>query len=123
MADNERLLKGPGGFGSILELAHNWADFGATRRHYELMARYVHPHFQGSREWRQESYVYAGDHHHQFLGQSAAAVQAEIHRLPPRRAKAREPPLHDLPPPPPGMTQKGFAPIGRQPVRPPRIIP
>jgi limonene 1,2-monooxygenase len=90
IAHIERLLKGSGGFGAILELAHNWADFATTQRHYELMARYVHPHFQGSREWRQESYVYARDHHDQFVGQSAAAVQAEIDRLAARRAKAGE---------------------------------
>ena len=71
-------------------LAHNWADFGATQRHYELMARYVHPHFQGSREWRRESYAYARDHHDQFVGQSAAAVQVEIDREATRRAKAGE---------------------------------
>lgn len=51
-----RLLKGSGGFGAIMELAQNWADWPETKRHYELMARYVHPHFQGTREWRVESY-------------------------------------------------------------------
>jgi limonene 1,2-monooxygenase len=90
IAHIERLLKGSGGFGAILELAHNWADFAQTQRHYELMARYVHPHFQGSREWRSESYAYARDHHSQFVGQSVAAVQAEIDNLAARRAKAGE---------------------------------
>ena len=43
----ERLWKGSnGGLGGILLLAHNWADWPATLRSYELMARYVHPHFQ-----------------------------------------------------------------------------
>ncbi len=43
----ERLWKGSdGGLGAILLLAHNWADWAATQRSYELMARYVHPHFQ-----------------------------------------------------------------------------
>jgi limonene 1,2-monooxygenase len=88
IAHIERLLKGTGGFGAILELAQNWADFGATKRHYELMARYVHPHFQGSREWRRESYAYARDHHDSFVGQSAAAVQAEIDRLAAKRSAA-----------------------------------
>ncbi len=46
----ERLQKGSGGFGVIMELAQNWADWEQTKRHYELMARFVHPHFQGSRE-------------------------------------------------------------------------
>jgi limonene 1,2-monooxygenase len=77
----ERLLKGSGGFGVIMELAQNWADWPQTKRHYELMARYVHPHFQASREWRSESYAYARDHHDEFTGQSSAAVQAEIDRL------------------------------------------
>ena len=69
-----------------MELAHNWADWDATKRHYELMARYVHPHFQRSREWRRESYDYAKTHHAEFAGQSAAAVQAEIDRRKSRRA-------------------------------------
>ena len=77
----ERLLKG-------LELAQNWADWAQTQRHYELMARYVHPHFQSSREWRSESYDYARDHHDEFTGQSGAAVQAEIVRQAAKRRAA-----------------------------------
>jgi limonene 1,2-monooxygenase len=82
----ENLLKGSGGFGAIMELAHNWADWDATKRHYELMARYVHPHFQRSRELRRDSYAYARDHHGDFIGQASAAVQAEIDRLASRKA-------------------------------------
>jgi limonene 1,2-monooxygenase len=84
----ERLLKGSGGFGVIMELAQNWADWPQTKRHFELMARYVHPHFQASREWRSESYAYARDHHDEFTGQSSAAVQAEIDRLAAKRNAA-----------------------------------
>jgi limonene 1,2-monooxygenase len=84
----ESLLAGTGGFGVIMELAHNWADWPATQLHYELMARHVHPHFQSSREWRSESYEYARTHHEEFIGQSAAAVQAEIDRLAKRSAAA-----------------------------------
>jgi limonene 1,2-monooxygenase len=69
-----------------MELAHNWADWDATKRHYELMARYVHPHFQRSRELRRDSYAYARDHHGDFIGQASAAVQAEIDRLASRKA-------------------------------------
>ena len=36
-----------GGFGAYLMLAHNWANFDATRKSYELIAREVFPHFQG----------------------------------------------------------------------------
>ncbi|MBS0560847.1 MAG: LLM class flavin-dependent oxidoreductase [Proteobacteria bacterium] len=80
----ENLLKGTGGFGAILELAHNWADWEQTKRHYELMARYVHPHFQDSRRLRIESYDFARDHHEEFGSQSRAAVQAAIdkHKAP-----------------------------------------
>lgn len=36
-----------GGFGAYLMLAHNWADFDATKKSYGLIAREVMPHFQG----------------------------------------------------------------------------
>ena len=75
-----QLLEGAGGFGSILELAHNWADFPDTLRHFELMARYVLPHFQHSREWREESYGFARSNGEAFRSQSQAAVQTEIDR-------------------------------------------
>lgn len=75
-----QLLEGAGGFGSILELAHNWADFPATLRHFELMARYVLPHFQHSREWREESYGFARSNGDAFRSESQAAVQTEIDR-------------------------------------------
>ena len=76
----ETLLEGSGGFGVITELAHNWADWEATKRHYELMARYVHPHFQQSRELRRANYDYAAENSEWFRSQSQAAVQAEIDR-------------------------------------------
>jgi limonene 1,2-monooxygenase len=82
----ERLVKGSGGFGVIAELAHNWADWAATKRHFELMARFVHPHFQGSRTLLRESYDFATAHHTQFIGQAGAAVQAEIDRHAAERA-------------------------------------
>jgi limonene 1,2-monooxygenase len=47
-AQIDRLWKqSQGGFGAYLLLAHNWANFDATRRSYELMARHVFPHWQG----------------------------------------------------------------------------
>lgn len=39
-----------GGFGAYLLLAHNWADFEATKRSYRLIAREVMPHFQGQHQ-------------------------------------------------------------------------
>lgn len=77
----ETLYAGCGGFGVITELAHNWADWEATKRHYELMARFVHPHFQGSRALRVSSYEFAREHGELFRAQSQAAVQAEIDKI------------------------------------------
>ena len=74
----ERLMTGSGGFGVICELAQNWADWEATKRHYELMARFVHPHFQHSRELLSGSYDYATGHHVDFTGKAAAAIQKAI---------------------------------------------
>ena len=74
----ENLLEGSGGFGSFLELAHNWADFGATKRHYELMTRYVRPHFQQTLERRRTSYDYSFENRDVFVSAAANAVQSEI---------------------------------------------
>src|ERR1700759_2107226 len=83
----EKLLKGSGGFGVIMELAHNWADWDATRRHYELMARCVHSHFQKSFAPRVEAYAAAATQQKEFAGQAANAVQSEIDKLAARQAK------------------------------------
>ncbi|MGE5271861.1 MAG: LLM class flavin-dependent oxidoreductase [Thiohalocapsa sp.] len=74
----ERLVRGSGGFGVLCELAQNWADWEATKRHYELMARFVHPHFQQSRELLRGSYKYATDRHVDFTGRAAAAIDKAI---------------------------------------------
>jgi limonene 1,2-monooxygenase len=82
----ERLIAGSGGFGVMCELAQNWADWEATKRHYELMARFVHPHFQQSRDLLRGSYDYATSHHVDFTGKAAAAIQNEVERHAVRRA-------------------------------------
>jgi limonene 1,2-monooxygenase len=81
----ERLIKGSGGFGVLCELAQNWADWDATKRHYELMARFVHPHFQRSRDLLRGSYDYAVGHRTDFIGKASAAIQKEIDRHESRR--------------------------------------
>ncbi len=76
----ERLWKGSnGGLGGILLLAHNWADWAATKRSYELMARYVHPHFQqNANELRTISYDDAKGKHATAGVEMQKAVQAAI---------------------------------------------
>ncbi len=44
----ERYLETTGGFGCAMLMAHNWANSRATADSYELIARYVMPHFHGS---------------------------------------------------------------------------
>jgi limonene 1,2-monooxygenase len=85
----ERLWLGSnGGFGAVLLLAHNWADWEATKRSYELMARYVHPHFQRqSNTLRVASYDDAKSKHETAGAESAQAVMTEIERY--NQAKAR----------------------------------
>jgi limonene 1,2-monooxygenase len=76
----ERLWQGSdGGFGAVLLLAHNWADWDATKRSYELMARFVHPHFQRqSNSMRVWSYDDANAKHDTAGGESQEAIKAEI---------------------------------------------
>ena len=73
----EGVLERSGGLGGILCLAHEWADTQATFRSYELLARYVMPHFQGqlprvlqSRDWFEASFEHA------FGGAGAATRRA-----------------------------------------------
>jgi limonene 1,2-monooxygenase len=83
----ERLWQGSnGGFGAVLLLAHNWADWQATMRSYELMARYVHPHFQRqANSQRVFSYDDAKIKHETAGIQSQEAIQREIDKYKARK--------------------------------------
>ena len=84
----ERLWLGSnGGLGGILLLAHNWADWAATQRSYELMARYVHPHFQrNANALRDFSYDDAKGKYATAGAQMKSAVQAAIDKHAARKA-------------------------------------
>ena len=70
-----------GGFCAVLLLSHNWADWEATKKSYELMARYVHPHFQRqANTLRVASYDNATAKHATAGAESANAVMTEIER-------------------------------------------
>ncbi len=86
----EALLEGSGGFGSLMQLAHNWADWEATKRNYELIARYVMPHFQHSNVLRRTSYNYSRDNKFRFQEQAARAVQTEIERYNTKKGEAAQ---------------------------------
>ena len=52
----EKLRAKQGEFGVVLLQAHNWAEWEATKKSYELYARFVMPHFAGTNRNRQASY-------------------------------------------------------------------
>jgi limonene 1,2-monooxygenase len=72
----ERLHEKQGTFGAFLHQAHNWADFEATKRSYELYARYVMPHFSRLNDSRAASYRWCGDNREEFSARRNAAAQA-----------------------------------------------
>jgi limonene 1,2-monooxygenase len=80
IAQIERLQKQSGGFGCVLQMAHEWADREATLRSYELFARYVMPAFQGANERRRESMDWAGENRERFVGAAFQAIGEAIQR-------------------------------------------
>lgn len=87
VAQLERLWAQTGGFGCWLDLAHNWADVAATRRSYELIARYVMPHFTGANRQRIDAMEWAAANRADFIGRRTEAVQAEIDKWKQERGK------------------------------------
>ncbi|HEX8540032.1 MAG TPA: LLM class flavin-dependent oxidoreductase, partial [Cystobacter sp.] len=73
-----QLREESGGFGCFLLMAHNWADWEATKRSYELIARYVMPRFQQLNVNRQASMDWARQNKKEFTAQSRAAVGERI---------------------------------------------
>ena len=74
----QQLVDESGGFGCFLFMAHNWAEWAATKRSYELIARYVFPHFQDLNVNRQASMEWVGANKEEFMGQARMAVGARI---------------------------------------------
>jgi limonene 1,2-monooxygenase len=72
----ERLGEKQGVFGAFLQQAHNWADFEATKRSYELYSRYVMPHFSKLNQARAASYQWCGDNRDEFSAKRNAAAKA-----------------------------------------------
>jgi limonene 1,2-monooxygenase len=70
----EQMLEQSGGFGTFLIMAHNAANWEATKRSWEMFARYVMPHFKHS-DKRRESSQYAAQNNVEFIG---AAVKGTL---------------------------------------------
>src|SRR5206468_12793331 len=67
-----------GGFGAFLLMAHNWAGWGATKHSYELMARYVFPHFQNLNDNRAAPMAWVKENKEAFTAEVRGAVRARI---------------------------------------------
>ena len=74
----ERLIDQSGGFGAFLHLSGNWADTAATKRSYELFARYVAPKINGVNTNRIESEAFLRANHDRFQSAMKSAVGAKI---------------------------------------------
>src|SRR5438874_12217298 len=69
-----------GGFGCILMLAHDWADWEATKRSYELFARYVLPRFEERSAWRSQSMDWMRANREAFSARRKAASASAVAR-------------------------------------------
>jgi limonene 1,2-monooxygenase len=63
-----------------LLMGHEWADTEATRRSYELFARYVAPRFQDSADSLTASRDWAAENRPEFIGAAGSAVMSAIQK-------------------------------------------
>ncbi|MGD0075621.1 MAG: LLM class flavin-dependent oxidoreductase [Candidatus Binataceae bacterium] len=75
----EQLIEHSGGFGTLLAMANDWASHAATLHSFELLARYVMPHFQGTLDGPQAAYDYAVQHGAELLRQSLSSGTKPAH--------------------------------------------
>jgi limonene 1,2-monooxygenase len=78
VAQIRRLQEKQGEFGCFLQLAHNWANFEATKKSYDLWQRHVTPVINKTNVARETAYNWARDNRERFIG---AAVQAAMQTI------------------------------------------
>ena len=78
VAQIKRLVEQSGGFGTFLLMAHEWADREATLHSYELFAREVMPHFQGTLPSLVGSRDWAAENRPEFIGAVGGAIMQAI---------------------------------------------
>ena len=78
IATIERLAAKTGGFGTFLFLAHNCADWAATKRSYELFAEYVIPACRKMNVNRDASIGWVGQNNAKFFGAMQQATREAI---------------------------------------------
>ncbi len=67
-----------GGFGVVLGFAHDWANVEATRRSWDLIARYVIPAVNGTIEPQIASAKYVAANKGELIAGATAAVMNKI---------------------------------------------
>ncbi len=78
VAHIKKLQEQSGGFETFLALAHNAADFTATKKSYELFAREVMPHFQHSNDNRGPSLDWAAKNADRFMEEYVGGINTAI---------------------------------------------
>ncbi len=80
VAQIERLKKQSGGFGALILFGTNWADWSATRKSYEMFARYVMPKVDELPDNRFISEAECRAARPELAGKIGAAIQDRIQR-------------------------------------------
>jgi limonene 1,2-monooxygenase len=91
LATIEKLTAKTGGFGTFLLLAHNCADWAATKRSYELFAEHVIPACRTMNVGRMDSIGWVGQNNEQLFGAMQQATREAIakYQQPESRGPAR----------------------------------
>src|SRR5215469_13956905 len=80
IAQIRRLQAKQGEFGCFLQLAHNWANFEATKKSYELWQRHVTPVINGANTARDTAFTWAREHRERFIGAAMNAAMQTIQK-------------------------------------------
>ncbi len=73
-----RMQEITGGFGTVIGFAHDWAGLEATRRSWDLVARYVVPEVNGYTAGLRRSMQFVHDHQAELMAGAGAAVMSKI---------------------------------------------
>jgi limonene 1,2-monooxygenase len=76
----QRIYDRYGEFGCVLNLPNTFAGFEATKKSFELYARFVMPHFRKTNVNRQASYDWVAENRRGLMAKRDSAVQAMIQK-------------------------------------------
>ena len=74
IAGIKRLDERSGGFGGLLVVAHEWAPRAKVLHCYELLARYVMPHFQGTLAGLTVSNLWSREHADELMAKRTSSI-------------------------------------------------